>query len=145
MENFELEHKSILSGIQGFTNFSIIFFSKQNIQWVQTNLRYSIYKESGDIIGEQDEKELVLIMRSVYLELSLNPSKVSDYRKNILSLNNTVIKELKPKIMVAINHHRAYQNQALKNRVPMDRPINDNITGTKGIKGVSDALGINTF
>jgi len=145
MENFVLEYKSILSGIQQFTNFSRIYFSNQNIDWVQTNLRYRVYKESGDIIGKQDEKELVLIMRSVYLELSLNPTEVSEYSKNLISLNMSVITGLVPKLLVAINSHKRYQQDALNVRTPLARPKNTNVKGTHDPLGFSDALGINTF
>ena len=145
MEKFDLKHKSILSGIQVLNDFSRIYFSQQNIAWVQSNLRYAVYKATGDIIGLQSENELIVVMRSIYLEKSENPQDVSEYSRYILKLNRIVIDQLKPAVLNAINIHKTYQNQALKVRTPMPLPVNANITGTKETKGLSDALGLNTF
>lgn len=145
MDNFDLKHKSILSGIQGFTDFSRIYFSQQNIDWIQAHLRYAIYQKTRDVIGLQDENELVLVMRSIYLEMSKNPQDPSEYSQSLLELNRNVITQLTPSVMNAVNIHKSYQNQALKVRTPMPHPVNANITGTKGTKGFSDALGVNTF
>jgi len=145
MNHFDLKHKSILSGIQIFSNFSRIYFSQQNIDWLQTHLRYVVYMETGDVIGLQDESELVLVMRSIYLEMSENPSNSSDFSKHLLELNNIVIAKLIPSVLNAINIHKTYQSQALKVRTPMAHPVNVNITGTKGNHGFSDAMGLNTF
>ena len=45
---------------------------------IQNKLKWLIYEESGRkfVIGEQDENELLILMRSIYLENSKN-TKIS--------------------------------------------------------------------
>lgn len=56
------------------TPLSLAYFSSENINIIQNNIRKGVYdKSNGEfVIGLQDEDELKIIMRSVFLQNSLN-------------------------------------------------------------------------
>lgn len=90
-----------LNGIVQSTPLSQIFFSKQNIELLQTALQQNVYLKSNKIfkIGKQSELELLAIMRSIYLQYSQNlnckikeqiralDKRVIDYSVNIILSN----------------------------------------------------------
>ena len=90
-----------LNGIVQSTPVSKIFFSKQNIQLLQTALQQTVYVKSNGVfkIGKQSELELLSIMRSIYLQYSQNlkckikeqiralDKRVIDYSVNIILSN----------------------------------------------------------
>ena len=72
-----------LKGIQTSTPLSKAFFSTQNISALHTKIRYQVWLNTNKqhVIGNQSNEELVLIMRSMYLQYSQNQPK------NILNLS----------------------------------------------------------
>lgn len=141
----DVPYPSVLTGIQQFTDFSRLFFSRQNIDWLQSNLRYELYKQIGYDIGLQDEYHLIVIMRSVFLEGSRNPVDIREYTENIMLLNREIIKRQIPKLMTAVLTDKKYQNDKLKNRKPLDRPVNASIKGMKTLRSPSEVMNIDTL
>ena len=43
MEEYDTPYKNVLAGIQEFTPFSKAFFSRENMAWLQSNIRYKVY------------------------------------------------------------------------------------------------------
>lgn len=72
------------------TPLSLAYFSCENINILQNNIRKGVFdKSKGEfIIGIQDEDELKIIMRSVFLQNSLNLE--SNIREQITNLNTLV-------------------------------------------------------
>lgn len=72
------------------TPLSLAYFSSENINIIQNNIRKGVYdKSNGEfIIGLQDEDELKIIMRSVFLQNSLNLE--TNIREQIKDLNALV-------------------------------------------------------
>ena len=72
------------------TPLSLAYFSSENINILQNNIRKGVFdKSNGEfIIGIQDEDELKIIMRSVFLQNSLNLE--SNIRQQITDLNTLV-------------------------------------------------------
>ena len=63
------------------TSLSLKFFSKENINIIQTLIRKGVYQKSNNthIISNQDEQELIIIMRSIYLQYGKNlPNNIYD-------------------------------------------------------------------
>lgn len=137
-------YKSILGGIQESSGFSSLYFSKANIEWMQKNIRYIIYKQNNYVIGNQDEKELIIIMRAFYLQYSNNPEKKEDYQKEILRLNRLSLDHIIPKISTQVDQYEGYLRDISKIADPIPRAQNVNIVGTKTNRGPSDVLGINS-
>ena len=72
------------------TPLSLAYFSSENIDIIQNNIRKGVFdKSNGEfIIGLQDEDELKTIMRSVFLQNSLNLE--TNIRQQITDLNTLV-------------------------------------------------------
>ena len=72
------------------TPLSLAYFSSENINIIQNNIRKGVYdKSNGEfVIGLQDEDELKIIMRSVFLQNSLNLE--TNIRQQIRDLNALV-------------------------------------------------------
>lgn len=149
LEHYEAAHKDVLRGIQELNPFSKAFFSRENINWLQSNIRYKVYMFSDDrhVISNQDEANLLISMRAVYLQNSNNPKCSKDYRKEILRINNLVMDKVVPDIVTEIQQYKGYLRDIEKNPIPISLPKNVNITGTKGgnSRGFSDVLGIDTL
>lgn len=81
-----------LNGIFEKSTLSNAYFSNENIKIIQDNIRKGVYEKSNNqlVIDNQNEDIIVQIMRSYYLEYSLNLEK--NITKQIETLNNMVIK-----------------------------------------------------
>lgn len=110
------------------------YFSQGNIDLVQAMIRKQVYDRSGDakwIIANQDETELVMVMRSVFLQKSQNlPFNITE---QIGILNQIVVDEVVPKIMSGITQYFSYLKDAstLYNEDPLPHPQNVSSAGTK--------------
>ena len=72
------------------TPLSLAYFSSENINILQNNIRKGVFDKSNSefVIGLQDEDELKIIMRSVFLQNSLNLE--TNIRQQIRDLNALV-------------------------------------------------------
>lgn len=122
---------TVLKGIQEVTNLSFLYFSKSNIQNLQTCLKKKIFQQSGGkyLIDDQDEYELLIIMRSMYFEYSINQE--SNIQKQIQCLNNKVISEIYPQILSAVDLYYQYLADIESPHQTMDRPKFESMAGTK--------------
>lgn len=149
MEEYETPYKNVLAGIQELTPFSKAFFSRENINWLQSNIRYKVYvySDSKHVISKQDEANLLIVMRGIYLQNSNNPSCQKGYKAEILRINNLVIDKVVPDIISELEQYRGYLLDIASNPEPISLPKNVSITGTKGsyARGYADILGIDTL
>ena len=75
-------YNNALQGQQEKTLLSTIYFSKENIQIVHNSIRAGVHKKSNGryVIGRQNVDTLKIIMRSIYLQHSLNkPCQINWY------------------------------------------------------------------
>lgn len=148
MEEYDTPYKNVLSGIQELNPFSRAFFSRENMAWLQSNIRYKVYMYSDDrhVISDQDEANLIIVMRAIYLQNSNNPSCAKEYRAEILRINNLVIDKIIPDIISEIQQYKGYLRDISRVAEPISLPQNVSVTGTKGYsRGPSDVLGIDTL
>lgn len=84
--------RDAMSGNWMNTPLSLAYFSSENINILQNNIRNGVFdKSNGEfIIGIQDEDELKIIMRSIFLQNSLNLE--TNIREQIRDLNILVEK-----------------------------------------------------
>tara|TARA_B100000405_G_scaffold247306_1_gene180732 strand:- start:1038 stop:1427 length:390 start_codon:yes stop_codon:yes gene_type:complete len=109
-----------------------IFFSKENVAALQQGIRYTVFRESQQIIGNQNETELMVIMRSIYLQYAKNlPDNILS---QIRDLNGRVLDYVVPKITIELNQYKTYIRDASGLPVPMDRGQNTSVTGTKFLR-----------
>ena len=124
------------------TPLSVIYFSKNNLDKIQQEIKlrvYQITKEDNDPLyiksnnnngiqlGRQDDTELQIIMRSIYLQFAKNMN--SDINQQVRDLNELVIKECIPTIITNIKQHLLYIKDIQQYPLPMDMSVN---TSSKG-------------
>lgn len=106
-----------------------IFFSDENVAALQHGIRYDAFKKTGKIIDNQDERELRVIMRSIYLQYSRNLP--TNFVKQVRQLNAKVLQAIMPKIAIEINQYETYLKDASSLPIPLDRGGNSSSAGTK--------------
>ena len=129
-----------VSNIQQKTPLSNLYFSHQNIQNVQHQIRHSVYKMSNGkhIIGPQSETELKIIMRAYYLQYG----KFTDdnLKEQIQELNKLVIQYAVPQIMNEIEQYNTYLYDVQHLPMPMERSLNVSSAGTRNLKSVTSTF-----
>lgn len=148
LEHYETPYKGIIGSIQELSNFSKIYFSKENVTWLQKNIRYTVYITSNKkyVIHNQDETNLLIVMKAIYLQNSKNPSNPAMYKEELLRLNNLVIGEVTPDIITQLQQYNGYIKDISNNPMPIPLPRNTSVVGTKtNNRGPADVWGINTI
>lgn len=101
-----------------------LFLSPENIENVQTRIRYAVWMASNKqhVIARQDDTELLIIMRSMYLTYGKNiPTNI---KQQILDLNDLVVQESVSKILSQIQQHIGYLYDKSTNNFPLAHPQN---------------------
>lgn len=119
--------KSIISD----STLSNAFFSEANIQGIQDTIRYRVYKDTKKVIGNQSEYDLLIVMRSIYLQYSDNTN--DDIRGQIADLNKRVIEYAVPTIITSLRQHMEFLKNKDKLPYLMDHPKNVSSAGTKDL------------
>ena len=60
------------------TPLTFLFFSDRNIKNIQNLIKLNVHKKLGYIIDDQSVNELMIIMRSIYLEYSAHPPLIDE-------------------------------------------------------------------
>uniref|UniRef100_A0A6C0DPX9 Minor capsid protein P8 central region domain-containing protein n=1 Tax=viral metagenome TaxID=1070528 RepID=A0A6C0DPX9_9ZZZZ len=110
---------------------STAFFSKKNIQSIQDDIIYNVYIKSNKEfeIGNQSEQELLIIMRSYYLQYGKNlPSNING---QLEILNKYVVDWSVDEIIKNINQHIYYKKTVSTLPMPMERAQLPTQKGTK--------------
>ena len=121
--NFTIDDKKVsgsntrylFKNLYGETPLTFLFFSDKNIQNIQNILRYNVYKQTNYTIDNQSTNELMIIMRSLFLEYSAHTKLLDEYmsddeRRELLEkytievarLNKIVIDAVLPKVISQI-------------------------------------------
>lgn len=116
---------SMFKNIHGETLLNSLFFSDKNIQQIQNSIRFLVHKYTDQTIDEQSKTDLLVIMRSIYLEYLNQPPELSDKldektraivlkqtRDEISRLNNIVVNEIVPKIVSQLQQYLDYLRDA---------------------------------
>lgn len=132
----------VLAGIQEVTPFSLLYFSKENIDELQRLIRYKVYISTNKqfIIDNQNETELVIVMRAMFLQYSKLPDDYSKYKQEINRINSLVINKTLPDIISGVKQYVGYIKDSTQNYIPISRGTNQSIAGEKTLRSVSDVL-----
>jgi hypothetical protein len=149
----DYNQRSLFKNLYGDTLLTDLFFSKKNIQNIQNVLRYLVYQEMGYIIDNQSNNELMVIMRSIFLEYSEHPMYINEQmddetKKKILQqytqecdrLNQLVINESLPRLCSGLQQYLSYLHDASTPIRPIPPPINDSISGTRDLRSITQIL-----
>jgi len=133
-DNFKYE---ALQHIQTPSRLSLIFFSEDNIDRIQNEMRYQVWIQSGKkyVIEKQSPIELEIIMRAIFLQYSLNQDK--DFGKQINYLNKLVLSYCIPNIMTEVEQYLGYLDNVQKLPNPLPLPENLSSAGTKTLRSVT--------
>lgn len=123
-----------LKGIQLDSPLSHIFFSKQNIDLLQNQLRYNVWLRSNKkhVIGRQSDTELEIIMRSIYLQYSKNLEY--NIKDQIKELNQVILDYCISNILSEVEQYISYKDNVSKLPNPMERPSSLSNAGTKTLE-----------
>jgi hypothetical protein len=129
-----------LTGIQERTPLSNFYFSPYNFKWIQDQIRYEVYRQSNRkyVIPEQNTTELGIVMRSIYLQYSMNLPTLM--KEQILYLNNEVIQYSVPRILAEIDNYYGYLNNIQQQAVPIMLPENVSSKGSKTLRSVTSTF-----
>ena len=98
------------------------FFSKENIKILQNGIRAGVFTLSKNehVIDEQNENELIIIMRSIYLQNTINSD--TNVREQISALNQLVLDYAVPQIYGELQGYIKYQEDSNSLARPLDNP-----------------------
>ena len=116
-------YRDALEGQWDTSKLSDIYFSKNNIQRLQNEIRTGVYNKSNGqyVIGEQDCDTLKVIMRSIFLQYSANMS--TQIEDQIHSLNTMVLNYCIPQVFSEAQAYIKYLSDASSMYVPMEHPV----------------------
>ena len=121
-------YTNCLTGNMERSKLSDTFFSKANIQIIQNQLREGVYKLSNSniIIDNQPEDQVVIVMRSMFLQYSKNLD--INIKQQIEELNKYVLNYCIPKVYSEAVAYLKYKQDASTMHMPMSAPIYSNKT-----------------
>jgi hypothetical protein len=131
-----LSENNVNSISQSLTNtqLSLNFFSKENINKIQNLIRKTVYYRSNytHIISAQNEQELLIIMRSMYLQYGKNLDYDIDKQTNVL--NNMTIDWAVINILSNIDQYISYKKTCSTLPMPLERAQLSSQKGTKSLE-----------
>jgi hypothetical protein len=110
-------------GIWDENMISKIFFSAHNVDIIQNGIRAGIHKRSNGrfIIANQDLDTLSIIMRSIYLQNSIN--QPNNIKEQVEALNKIVFDYCIPQIYGECQGYRKYIEDASTMYTPIAHPV----------------------
>jgi len=123
--------ESLLRGNLITNNLSKQFFGPENVRYIQSTIKNSVYERSGNKwqIDDQDVDELQIVMRSLYLQYGKNLE--TDIPGQIRDLDALVIDWCVPRIMTEISAYNYYLEDISKMPVPLSHPVTMTNAGTR--------------
>lgn len=116
------------------TDLSNIFFSINNIEKIQLSIIMKVYKDSDNRfqINKQSEQELLIIMRSIYLQYSKNLN--TNIKEQINELNKLVVDWSVENIISNIEQYISYKKVCSTLPMPLERAQLPTQKGTKTLE-----------
>jgi len=133
---------------------TFLYFSKQNVENIQNVIKYKVYKETGKVIDDQSQSEIVIIMRSIYFEYNnhppiLNINMNSQLKNKIIQmntmevqrLNQLVIDYIYPNVLSGLEQYICYLKDASTVPYQKNQPNSmDNVTGQRAYRSITQTL-----
>lgn len=145
--------KYLFKNLYTETLLTQMFFSEQNIKNIQNLLRLLTYKETKYVISDQSVTELLIIMRSIFLEYSSHPPIINKnmsstdkekvlkmYKNEVSRLNEIVLNYVVPKVVSQIQQYINYLEDASSQPYQMDLPKNVSSAGTRQYRSITSVL-----
>tara|TARA_E500000178_G_C16806208_1_gene654792 strand:+ start:241 stop:702 length:462 start_codon:yes stop_codon:yes gene_type:complete len=119
---------------------SKLFFSESNIDLIQLELKKKVYEKTDNkyLIGRQSDTELLIVMRSTFLQNSKNLD--TQLKEQIITLNNLVLNYCVDNVISGILAHIGYIKDIEQPYVLMEPPQNVNSAGTKTLRSTTSLI-----
>ena len=115
------------------TPLSKLYFSKSNLDYIQTQIIEEVYKNSRYQISRQSDMQAQIIMRSTFLTYAKN-DPCNSVQSQIANLNKIVVNQSVEKIIPEIEQYLGYRRDIAK--APQVMPLSTNVS-IKGNKTYS--------
>ena len=116
------------------TKLSLVFFSKENIKILQNGIRVGVYNKSNQqyLIDNQNEDELKIIMRSIFLQNSKNLA--TNITEQITQLNRLVLDYAIVQVYGETEGYMKYKRDASTLVVPLALPMLSTMKSSKQLE-----------
>ena len=116
--------REALYSVQEISVLSATYFSAKNIQIVQNAIRKGVFDRSKGayLIAPQDDLQLSLVMRSVYLQFCRHSVEES-ITDQIRALNEKVVNYAIDRIFTNVKQYMRFREDISQLPVPMEKPI----------------------
>jgi hypothetical protein len=130
--------KSLLKSVYTPTPLGEVFFSPDNINRLQNKIKKSVFIETKGkykLQIDQNESDLLIVMRAVYIQDSYN----APYRiiHQVKELNEKVINRILPDMISNIKQNEEYLNVIDKPMDPIPLPVNVSRAGRLSLPSVT--------
>lgn len=102
------------------------FFSASNMAHIQIRLRTIIKERTGYEIDRQDDMQLLIIMRGIYVDHAQHGRSIPH---EVQRLDGLVLREIVPQVATGIAQHIGYLRDASTLPVPLNRGVATSIKG----------------
>jgi len=129
--NVDYEHIDTIKYTHEKTPVACLFFSKKNVDALQIGMRNMVLDRSKGRfnIGRQSDRELLIVMRSIYLTYGLNLSY--EVVEQVRALNKRVLDYCVKEVLVEAEKYVQYKNDVANLPVPIDRGAHISSAGSK--------------
>ncbi len=111
------------------TPLNRLFFSQGNIDKLQADIQTTVYQMVGGRIDRQSDSDLLMVMRSYYLQYAQNnPDKLQE---ELDDLNKRVVNFCSNRIAVEVEAYRYYRKDIMDFPAPIALPVDTHIYGTR--------------
>lgn len=116
-------YRNATEGLWDETILSRAFFSRENLQIIQNGIRAGVYKQSNGqyMIGPQDCDSIKIIMRSVFLQNSVN--QTNNISQQIEALNKLVLGYCIQQVYSEAQGYMKYIDDASTLVIPIAHPV----------------------
>ncbi len=145
--------RHLFKNLYGETPLTFLFFSDKNVDNMQKLIRFIVHKETGYVVDRQSNNELLVIMRSIFLEYSAHPPLIDDkmseqqkgllmkkYTAEVARLNEIVVNAVVPKVVSQMQQYLDYLRDATQQPFYMDTPQNPSTAGQREYRSVTQVL-----
>jgi hypothetical protein len=106
----------------GDTPLNKLFFSEGNIDTLQGQIQSTVQQMVNATIGRQSDSDLLLVMRSYYLQYAQNnPARLAE---ELAELNERVVNFCANRIAVEVEAYRYYRKDIMDFPAPIANPVN---------------------
>lgn len=114
---------------QDSTLLNSAFFSPENVNYIQKQLQERVYMETKRLIDRQNEDDLFIIMRAMYVISSTDPH--DHISEQVKTLNEMTLSHVIPQVVFGLNAHTKFLQDIQSPAIPIERGSYVSMKGEK--------------